>query len=174
MIGAANRFVVMAACVAGPAIAGAQAPWRQVYRDADVMVLFDTASVALASPGTWNTVTSWDYATPRILENKKSYTRLVQRVHVRCSPARVKRVRSTVYGPNNVMVRDEGEVDRRDQSAMSWDRPRRGTGAANAFESVCGVLTKKGSRAAAAAPATKAPVKKAPVKKPAAKTTAVR
>lgn len=174
MIGAASRFVVLAACVAGPAIAGAQAPWRQVYRDADVLVLFDTASVALASPGTWNTVTSWDYATPRILENKKSYTRLVQRVHVRCSPARVKRVRSTVYGPNNVMVRDEGEVDRRDQSAMSWDRPRRGTGASNAFESVCGVLTKKGSRAAAAAPATKAPVKKAPVKKPAAKTTAVR
>lgn len=174
MIGAASRFVVLAACVAGPAIAGAQAPWRQVYRDADVLVLFDTASVALASPGTWNTVTSWDYATPRILENKKSYTRLVQRVHVRCSPARVKRVRSTVYGPNNVMVRDEGEVDRRDQSAMSWDRPRRGTGASNAFESVCGVLTKKGSRAAAASPATKAPVKKAPVKKPAAKTTAVR
>jgi hypothetical protein len=138
-----------------------------VYRDADVLVLFDTASVAVSAPGTWNTVTSWDYATPRVLENKKYYTRLVQRVHLRCSPARVKRVRSTVYGPNNVMVRDEGEVDRRDQSAMSWDRPRRGSGAANAFESVCGVLTRKGSRAAA-------PATKAPAKKPAAKTTAVR
>ena len=168
MIGAASRFIMVAACVAGPAIAGAQAPWRQIYADSDVRVLFDTSSVALASPGTWTTVTSWDYSKPRILENKKAYTRLVQRVHVRCSPVRVKRVRSTVYGPNNVMVRDEGEVDRRDQSAMSWDRPRRGTGAANAFESVCGVLTRKGKAV------TKAPATKAPAKKPAAKTTATR
>lgn len=164
MIGVTSRLLLVAACVAGPAIAGAQAPWRQIYADSDVRVLFDTASVTLASPGTWTTVTSWDYSRPRVLENKKSYTRLVQRVHVRCSPVRVKRVRSTVYAPNNVMVRDEGEVDRRDQNVMAWDRPRRGTGAANAFESVCGVLTRKGSRAASA-PATKAPVKKAPVKK---------
>jgi hypothetical protein len=147
MIGAAGRLVAIATLVAAPSIAGAQAPWRQVYQDADVRVLFDTASVRLASPGTWTTVTSWDYTRPRILENKKAYTRLVQRVHIRCSPVRVKRVRSTVYGPNNVMVRDEGEVDARDQSAMNWDRPRRATAAARAFDSVCGVVTKR--RAAA-------------------------
>lgn len=177
MIGAAGRLVVIAVCVAGPSIAGAQAPWRQVYIDSDVRVLFDTATVALSSPGTWTTVTAWDYKTPRLLENKKAYTRLVQRVHIRCAPVRVKRVRSTVYGANNVMVRDEGEVSRRDQAAMSWDRPRRATAAATAFETVCGVLTRRarpratGVAPATAKPAAKAPVKKpAPIKKPATKT----
>jgi hypothetical protein len=154
MIGAAFRFAVIAAVVATPSIAGAQAPWRQVYADSDVRVLFDTATVRLASPGTWTTVTSWDYNTPRVLENKKRYTRLVQRVHIRCSPVRVKRVRSTVYGPNNVMVRDEGEVDARDQAAMAWDRPRRATAASNAFDSVCGVLTRRGRSGARATSAT--------------------
>ena len=142
MIRRAALLAVIAA-FAAPTIATAQAPWRQVYRDSDVRVLFDTASARLSSPGTWTTVTSWDYNRPRVLENKKSYTRLVQRVHLRCSPVRVKRVRSTVYGPNNVMVRDEGEVDARDQAAMAWDRPRSSTAAANAFNSICGVVTRK-------------------------------
>jgi len=143
MIGKAGLLAILAAAVAAPSVAAAQAPWRQVYADADVRVLFDTAGAALSSPGTWTTVTSWDYARPRVLENKKSYTRLVQRVHLRCAPVRVKRVRSTVYGPNNSIVRDEGEVDTRDQAAMAWDRPRRATAAANAFTSVCGVLARK-------------------------------
>ncbi|MDQ3673263.1 MAG: hypothetical protein M3365_02670 [Gemmatimonadota bacterium] len=152
-------LVVAAASVFAMPSAGAQAPWRQVYADSDVRVLFDTATASLSSPGTWTTVTSWDYARPRVLENKKSYVRLVQRVHLRCSPVRVKRVRSTVYAANNVMVRDEGEVDIRDQSAMAWDRPQRATAASNAFSSVCGVLTRK----AAARSATGAP-KPAPKK----------
>jgi hypothetical protein len=149
------RKAVLLAAIAAfatPVIAGAQAPWRQVYRDSDVRVLFDTASARLTSPGTWTTVTSWDYSRARVLENKKSYTRLVQRVHLRCSPVRVKRVRSTVYGPNNVMVRDEGEVDARDQAAMAWDRPRGSTAAANAFNSICGVVTRKARPGAAVAP----------------------
>jgi len=153
MIGAPSRFLATLAFVAAPSIAAAQAPWRQIYQDSDVRVLLDTASAKLSSPGTWTTVTSWDYSRPRILENKKSYTRLVQRVQVRCSPVRVKRVRSTVYAQNNVMVRDEGEVDARDQSAMNWDRPRRATAAAKAFDQVCAVVTRKG-RARAAKPAT--------------------
>lgn len=174
MIGAAFRFAVIAAVAVAPSIAGAQTPWRQVYVDSDVRVLFDTSTIKLASPGTWTTVTAWDYNRPRILENKKSYTRLVQRVHIRCSPVRVKRVRSTVYGPNNIMVRDEGEVDQRDQAAMAWDRPRRATAASNAFDSVCGVLMRRGKGGARAAvtgtakPAAKPPAKTATVKKPAA------
>jgi hypothetical protein len=139
-----------------------------VYRDPDLTVIFDTASVALQSPGTWNTVTSWDYARPRVLENKKQYTRLVERAYVRCSPVRVKRVRSTVYAPNNVLVRDEGEVDARDQAHMVWDRPKAGTPGKNAFESVCGIVTRKGARSASVTPnptPQKATPKKAPVKK---------
>ncbi|MEX2110801.1 MAG: surface-adhesin E family protein [Gemmatimonadaceae bacterium] len=173
MIGAAFRFALIAAVAVAPSLAGAQAPWRQVYADSDVRVLFDTASIKLASPGTWTTVTAWDYTRPRVLENKRRYTRLVQRVHIRCAPVRVKRVRSTVYGPNNILVRDEGEVDQRDQAAMAWDRPRRATAASNAFDSVCGVLTRRargarGSRTGTAKPAAKPPAKTTPAKKPAA------
>jgi hypothetical protein len=139
------RFVLIAAAVVAPAAAQAQAPWRQVYRDGDVLVVFDTASSSLQSPGTWNTVTSWDYTKPRLLENKKQYTRLVERAYVRCSPVRVKRVRSTLYAGNNILVKDEGEVDPRDQVHMVWDRPKAGTPGRNAFESMCGILTRKGA-----------------------------
>jgi len=155
MLRLVNRFVVIAACSAAPCVAAAQAPWRQVYKDSDLAVLFDTASVSLQSPGTWSTVTSWDYTRPRILENKKQYTRLVERAYVRCSPVRLKRVRSTVYAANNVLVRDEGEVDPRDQAHMVWDRPKPGTAGKNAFESVCGILTRKGAPKAVAPAAVK-------------------
>ena len=138
----AVRLTLLAA-LAVPSMAVAQAPWRQVYKDSDVTVIFDTASVVQQSPGTWTAVTSWDYARPRILENKKQYSRLVERAYVRCSPVRVKRVRSTVYGANNALVRDEGEVDPRDQAHMVWDRPKAGTAGKSAWESVCGILAKK-------------------------------
>src|ERR1700730_6104764 len=142
MIRYAARFL-LAACFGVPCIAGAQAPWRQVYKDADITVIFDTASISLQSPGTWSTVTSWDYARPRVLENKKQYTRLVERAYVRCSPVRLKRGRSTVYAVNHVLVRDEGEGDGRDHANMVGDRPMPGTPGKNAFESVCGILTRK-------------------------------
>jgi hypothetical protein len=154
MIRFAFRFALIA-LLASPMVAGAQAPWRQVYKDADVTVIFDTASVAQQSPGTWTTVTSWDYSRPRITEQKKQYTRLVERAYVRCSPVRLKRVRSTLYGANNLLVKDEGEVDPRDQAHMVWDRPKPGTTGKNAFDSVCGILTRKGgSKTTAPAKAT--------------------
>lgn len=165
MISTVGRFVLIAACAAAPCVATAQAPWRQVYKDSDLTVIFDTATTVLQSPGTWNTVTSWDYARPRILENKKQYTRLVERAYVRCSPVRVKRVRSTVYAANNVLVRDEGEVAPRDQAHMAWDRPKTGTAGRNAFESVCGILTRKASKKAiptSPSKATQTPAKTPP------------
>jgi hypothetical protein len=143
MIRCVSKLGLLIAFAAPSVALHAQAPWRQVYKDSDVTVVFDTASVALQSPGTWTTVTSWDYRRPRILENKKQYSRLVERAYVRCSPVRVKRVRSTVYAGNNVLVRDEGEVDPRDQAHMVWDRPKPGTAGRNAFEVVCGILTRK-------------------------------
>ena len=143
----AVRLTLLAALVLLPSMAVAQAPWRQVYKDSDVTVIFDTASVVQQSPGIWTAVTSWDYSRPRILENKKQYSRLVERAYVRCSPVRVKRVRSTVYGSNNTLVRDEGEVDPRDQAHMVWDRPKAGTAGRRAWDSVCGILTKTKPRA---------------------------
>jgi hypothetical protein len=158
----AGRFLLIA-CFWVPCIAGAQAPWRQVYKDSDLTVIFDTASISLQSPGTWSTVTSWDYARPRITEQKKQYTRLVERAYVRCSPVRLKRVRSTLYATNNVLVRDEGEVDPRDQAHMVWDRPKPGTPGKNAFESVCGILTRRRS-GSASTPAKPTPQKVTPAK----------
>ena len=174
MIRLVSRFALVTACFAGPCVASAQAPWRQVYKDSDLRVIFDTASIALQSPGTWSTVTSWDYTRPRILENKKRYSRLVERAYVRCSPVHVKRVRSTVYAANNVLVRDEGEVDPRDQAHMVWDRPKPGTAGKNAFETVCGILTRKtGIKASppSASKATKPPAKTMPKKAPVKKVT---
>jgi hypothetical protein len=173
MIRSVSRLVLVAACCAVPVAAQSQVPWRQVYKDADVTVILDTASVILQSPGTWNTITSWDYRRPRITENKKAYTRLVERAYVKCSPVRIKRVRSTVYVANNILVRDEGEVDPRDQAHMVWDRPRPGTAGRNAFESVCGILTKKaGVRGASedgekpvTAASKKTPARRAPPKR---------
>ena len=57
MIRYATRIALIAllACLVNPVPARAQAPWRQVYKDADVTVIFDTASLALQSPGTWTT-----------------------------------------------------------------------------------------------------------------------
>lgn len=167
MIRFVSRFAIVA-CVAVPCLAGAQAPWRQVYKDSDVRVVFDTSSIALQSPGTWTTVTAWDYTRPRILENKKAYSRLVERAYVRCSPVRIKRVRSTVYSGNNTLVRDEGEVDPRDQAHMVWDRPKVGTAGKNAFESICGILTRRANSSASAAPkpaASEASAKAATTKK---------
>lgn len=134
---------LVVSAIVTPFAARAQAPWRQVYKDSDLTVIFDTASVALQSPGTWNTVTSWDYKRPRVIESKKQYTRLVERAYVKCSPVRVKRVRSTLYGGNNVLVKDEGEVDPRDQAHMVWDRPVAGTPGRKAFDAVCRILTRK-------------------------------
>ena len=163
MIRSASRFLLVV-CLAIPGVVRAQAPWRRVYKDADVTVIFDTATVALQSPGTWTTVTSWDYTRPRVLENKKQYNRLVEKAYVRCSPVRVKRVRSTVYWANNVLVRDEGEVDPRDQAHMVWDRPKVGTAGKTAFESVCGILTRRAGVKAIAAPSAEASTKSAPKK----------
>lgn len=171
------KFALIAAALVAPAAVNAQAPWRQVYRDGDVLVVFDTASSSLQSPGTWNTVTSWDYTKPRILENKKQYTRLVERAYVRCSPVRVKRVRSTLYAGNNVLVKDEGEVDPRDQAHMVWDRPKAGSPGRNAFESMCGILTRKGGVNAVTSAAPKAPraqAKTAPKKVAPKKKTTIR
>jgi len=157
------RLVAVVALLVTPFAARAQsAPWRQVYKDADVTVLFDTANLVLQSPGTWSTITSWDYVRPRVTEFKKPYNRLVERAYVRCSPVRVKRVRSTVYASNNVLVRDEGEVDARDQAHMVWDRPKAGSPGKNAFETICGVIAKKtGGKAPASSSATKTAPKKA-------------
>jgi hypothetical protein len=173
MIRSVTVAALITALAATSTTARAQAPWRQVYKDSDVTVVFDTASATLQSPGTWNTVTSWDYKRPRILENKKAYTRLVERAYVRCSPVRVKRVRSTVYAGNNLLVRDEGEVDPRDQAHMVWDRPKSGTAGKNAFETICGIVTKKsgGKSAASTSAETKAPAKKSTTKTASKKTT---
>src|SRR5947208_11720696 len=156
MIRYASRIALSAAAVisATPLIARAQAPWRQVYKDSDVTVVFDTASLAVQSPGTWTTVTTWDYSRPRLTEQKKQYNRLVERAYVRCSPVRLKRVRSTVYAVNNMLVRDEGEVDPRDQVHMVWDRPKPGTAGKNAFDAVCGIIAKTAGKAAPAATKT--------------------
>jgi hypothetical protein len=64
-----------------------------------------------------------------------------------------------------VLVRDEGEVDARDQAHMVWDRPKAGTAGKNAFDSVCGILTRRHASSAAKTTAAKTSSKAATSKK---------
>ena len=45
MIRNASRFLLVV-CLAVPGVVRAQAPWRRVYKDGDVTVIFDTATAA--------------------------------------------------------------------------------------------------------------------------------
>ena len=40
-----GKFALIIGCVVAPAAVHAQVPWRQVYKDSDLTVIFDTASV---------------------------------------------------------------------------------------------------------------------------------
>ncbi|HVS61348.1 MAG TPA: hypothetical protein VHE82_11710, partial [Gemmatimonadaceae bacterium] len=62
----------------------------------------------------------------------------------------------------------------RDQAHMVWDRPKPGTAGRNAFESMCGILTRKAGINAitpASAKAAETAVKPTPKKTPAKKKT---
>src|SRR3954468_12591011 len=80
-----------------PAAAQAKPKWKTVHTGNGVTVAVDTAAIATNSDGSYSVWTRWDYAKPRILENKKSYTRLVEKAELKCSPIVMKRVNTSLY-----------------------------------------------------------------------------
>lgn len=128
----------------------AQPAWRQVYSDARVKVALDTIRVA-RSAGDYTMILRWDYATPRLLEDRRPYRRMVQQVRVRCTPTpiRVKRFAAAVYSSTGVLIQEAKPLSPSELRYMDWDRLRPGTEGSRVFPSVCRTVTSRTIRRSA-------------------------
>ena len=118
-----------------PAVAQAKPKWRTVHTGNGLSVALDTASIATNTDGSYTVWTRWDYAKPRILENKKSYTRLVERIDLKCSPIVMKRVNTALYDATGKVVKAPEELGKSEVMVMSWDPPlKRGSDGEKAWE----------------------------------------
>jgi hypothetical protein len=120
-----------------PAAAQAKPKWKTVYSSADLKVTMDTASVAANADGSYSVWTQWDYAKARILENKRSYTRLVEKAQLKCSPIVMKRVNTSLYDRAGVVVKAPEELGSSEVMVMSWDPPKRGSDGEKVWTAVC-------------------------------------
>jgi hypothetical protein len=120
-----------------PAMAQAKPKWKTVFTGNGVTVALDTASIATNIGGSYAVWTRWDYAKPRMLENKQTYTRLVERADLKCSPIVMRRVNTALYDAAGKVVKAPEELGRAEVMAMSWDPPKRGSDGEKAWGAVC-------------------------------------
>ena len=120
-----------------PAAAQAKPKWKTVHAANGLRVAVDAASIAANSDGSYTVWTRWDYAKPRILENKQSYTRLVEKAELKCSPVVMKRVNTALYDAAGNVVKAPEELAAPVVAAMSWDPPKRGSDGERAWKAVC-------------------------------------
>jgi hypothetical protein len=123
-----------------PGRADAQA-WRQVYRDAQVNVAIDTARVS-REDNVYTVLMRWNYASPRLSEQRRQYSRLIQQVQVRCTPApvRVKRFAMALYNATGSLVEEARPLTPAQIRLMDWERlPARSEGA-RVYPAVCNTL----------------------------------
>ena len=126
-----------------PLAANAKPSWRTVYNANGVKVAVDSASIEKNADGSKTVWTVWDYKVPRILENKKSYTRLIEKAQLKCSPVVVKRVNTSLYDAYGKVVKAPEEIRESEVGSMSWDRPLKSSDGAKVWPAVCGFLAKK-------------------------------
>jgi hypothetical protein len=131
--------------------AHAQPAWRQVYTDTRVRVALDTIRVSRDGAGDYTMILRWDYATPRLLEDRRQYRRMVQQVRVRCTPApiRVERFGAAVYSASGVLIQEARPLTASELRYMDWDRLRPGTEGARVFPAVCRTVTTRPRRPSA-------------------------
>lgn len=130
--------VVGLAAVMIPATASAQA-WRQVYRDSQVNVAIDTSRIARVAANTYTVLMRWNYTSPRLNEQRRQYTRLIQQVQVRCrpTPVRVKRYSMALYNATGGLVEEARPLSASQISMMDWERlPARSEGS-RVYPAVC-------------------------------------
>lgn len=138
-----SKVIYLAALAALiPAAAQAKPKWRTIHVSSDLKVAVDTASVVANPDGSYAVWTQWDYTKARILENKSSYTRLVERAQLKCSPVVMKRVNTALYDRAGKVVKEPEELSGSEVSAMTWDAPRKGSEGAHVWAAVCKTLTK--------------------------------
>lgn len=127
-----------------------QPSWRQVYSDARVKVALDTRRVARTA-GDYTVVLRWDYSSPRLLEDRRPYRRMVQQVRVRCTPTpiRVKRFAAAVYSATGVLIQEAKPLPPSELRHMDWDRLRPRTEGARVFPQVCRTVSSRTNRSSA-------------------------
>jgi hypothetical protein len=124
-----------------PAPASAQS-WRQIYSDSQLNVSVDTSRVSRGDNGAYTVMMRWNYARPRLNEERKQYTRLIQQVQVRCTPTpvRVKRFAHTLYNATGGLVEEARPLTASQVRMMDWERlPTRSEGA-RVYPQVCRTL----------------------------------
>ena len=135
-----------AALLAAAPVAGAQAPWPTIFRDASVTVALDTANAKRNPDGSYLTRTRWDYAKLHALESRRPYMSMAQSALVMCTPVRVKRLTESFYSANGAVVREGPPPNPRDVRYMTWDRVKAGTDASKAFNAACSLLDRRDRR----------------------------
>ena|SRR5437762_1183183 len=120
-----------------PAAAQAKPRWKTVYTGDGLMVAVDTAAISKNTDGSYSVWTRWDYTQPRLLENKKSYTRLVERADLKCAPIAMKRANTALYNATGKVVKAPEELGAEEVAAMSWDPPRKGSDGEQVWVAVC-------------------------------------
>ena len=120
-----------------PAVAEAKPKWKTIHTGSDLTVAMDTAAVTANADGSYSVWTRWDYKRPRVLENKKSYTRLVERVELKCSPIVMKRVNTALYDRAGTVVKEPEELGAAEVRLMSWDPPKKSSDGEHVWAAVC-------------------------------------
>src|SRR5256885_8135645 len=120
-----------------PAAAQAKPKWKTVHSGNGLTVAIDTAAIGRNTDGSYSVWTRWDYAKPRILENKKSYTRLVERADLKCAPIVMKRANTALYDATGKVVKAPEELGAAEVAAMSWDPPKKGSDGGKVWAAVC-------------------------------------
>jgi hypothetical protein len=120
-----------------PAVAQAKPKWKTIYAASDLTVAMDTGAVSANTDGSYSVWTRWDYKKPRVLENKKSYTRLVERAELKCSPVLMKRVNTALYDRAGTVVKEPEELGASEVRLMSWDPPKKHSDGEKVWAAVC-------------------------------------
>jgi hypothetical protein len=120
-----------------PAVAQAKPKWKSVFVGSDLTVALDTAAIHANADGSYSVWTRWDYKKPRVLENKKSYTRLVERAELKCAPVVMKRVNTALYDRAGTVVKEPEELAAAEVRLMSWDPPKKNSDGEKVWAAVC-------------------------------------
>jgi len=134
---------VLAVLMLLPAAAQAKPKWHVIHTGKDVKVAMDTAGIVRNADDSYSIWTRWDYSKARILENKKSYTRLVEKVDLKCNPVLLKRLNTSLYNKAGKVVKEPDEVTADERQAMTWDPPRPGSDGEKVFAAACKALEKR-------------------------------
>lgn len=133
-----------------PAAVQAKPKWKTVHTGNGLSVALDTASIASNTDGSYSVWTRWDYTRPRLLENKRSYSRLVEKAELKCSPIVLKRVSTAVYDSKGIILKERPgeptEVDNSEVNSMTWDAPKRGSDGEHVWAAVCRTILARKTR----------------------------